>query len=58
MEEALRAAIRDSPKDEMPRLIYSDWLDDQGRYEEAARIRWDVENKLDYLAWEEYAQSR
>ena len=39
IEAAFLAAIRADPDDDAPRLIYSDWLDQQGRAEQAEFIR-------------------
>jgi uncharacterized protein (TIGR02996 family) len=36
---AFLEAIRESPEDDAPRLIYADWLDDHGQAERAAFIR-------------------
>ena len=30
-EDALLAAITAAPKDDLPRLVYADWLDEHGR---------------------------
>ena len=38
-EEAFLAAIKAAPTDDAPRLIYADWLDEQGRENQAAFIR-------------------
>ena len=38
-EAAFLAAIRAAPADDGPRLIYADWLDEQGRHEQAEFIR-------------------
>ena len=38
-ESAFLAAIRATPTDDAPRLVYADWLDEQGRYEQAEIIR-------------------
>ncbi len=38
-ESALLAAIRQSPADDAPRLVYADWLDEHGRPERAEFIR-------------------
>ncbi|HVK11229.1 MAG TPA: TIGR02996 domain-containing protein [Gemmataceae bacterium] len=37
--KALMKAIIESPDDDAPRLIYADWLDEQGTPDEAERIR-------------------
>lgn len=39
IEWALHAAIAAAPKDESPRLIFSDWLMEQGREIEALAMR-------------------
>src|SRR5262245_9849748 len=36
---ALLAAIRASPEDDAPRLVYADWLDEHGQPERAEFIR-------------------
>jgi uncharacterized protein (TIGR02996 family) len=41
--EALLAAVRESPDDDLPRLVFADWLDDRGESERAAFIRAQVE---------------
>lgn len=41
--EALLAAVRESPNDDLPRLVYADWLDENGGSERAAFIRAQVE---------------
>lgn len=38
-EEALLAAIAESPWDSTPRSIYADWLEDHGRSREADTFR-------------------
>lgn len=38
-EWALRRAVVESPDDDLPRLIFADWLDDQGQPDRAAFIR-------------------
>ena len=38
-EDAFLAAIKASPRDDAPRLVYADWLDEQGRHEQAEIIR-------------------
>lgn len=40
----LLAAILDNPKDDAPRLIYADWLDEQGEEERAGFIREQIAN--------------
>jgi uncharacterized protein (TIGR02996 family) len=37
--DAFLAAIREAPDDDTPRLVYADWLDDQGDADRAAFIR-------------------
>ncbi len=39
-EAAFRKAIRSTPLDGALRLVYADWLEDQGRAQEAATQRW------------------
>src|SRR5688572_2816258 len=41
--DALLAAIRDAPADDAPRLVYADWLDENGDPERAEFIRLQVE---------------
>jgi uncharacterized protein (TIGR02996 family) len=41
-EEALLRAIRESPADDGPRLIYADWLDENGQPDRAEFIRLQV----------------
>lgn len=38
-EQALWAAIRAAPDDDLPRLVYADWLDERGRGDRAEFIR-------------------
>jgi uncharacterized protein (TIGR02996 family) len=38
-ESALLAAVRAAPEQDLPRLVYADWLDDQGQPERAEFIR-------------------
>ena len=38
-ERALLAAIAASPDDDLPRLVYADWLDENGRPLRAEFIR-------------------
>jgi uncharacterized protein (TIGR02996 family) len=38
-EGAFWAAIRTAPDDQLPRLVFADWLDEHGRDEEAAALR-------------------
>ncbi len=40
--EQLWAAIANQPDDEVLRLVYADWLEDQGRWEQAEFVRWQV----------------
>jgi len=42
-EAALLRAVAAAPDDDTPRLVYADWLDDQGRHERAEFIRLQVE---------------
>jgi uncharacterized protein (TIGR02996 family) len=39
LETALRQAICESPTDDLPKLVFADWLDEQSRYVEAMFIR-------------------
>src|SRR4051794_24185031 len=41
--QALLNAIRDNPDDDAPRLIYADWLDENGQPERAKFIRLQIE---------------
>lgn len=38
-EQAMLAAVRDTPNDQTPRLAYADWLDEHDRPEDATRMR-------------------
>jgi uncharacterized protein (TIGR02996 family) len=38
-KEALLATIAANPMDDTPRLVYADWLDEHGLYEEGAALR-------------------
>jgi uncharacterized protein (TIGR02996 family) len=42
-EQAFLAAVLADPQDDAPRLIYADWLDEQGRCEQAEFIRVQME---------------
>lgn len=42
LEDAFVEAIKESPCDPAPRLIFADWLDEQGRNKEAEWLRLDV----------------
>ena len=42
-EWALLAAVRDAPADDLPRLVYADWLDENGHPARAEFIRLQVE---------------
>jgi uncharacterized protein (TIGR02996 family) len=48
---ALLAAIRQSPDDDAPRLVYADWLDEHGQPERAEFIRVQVESAN--LQWDD-----
>ena len=41
--EALLAAVRESPDDDLPRLVFADWLEEHGEAERSAFIRAQVE---------------
>lgn len=38
-EEAFLQAIREHPEDDLPRLVFADWLDEQGRSQRAEFVR-------------------
>jgi uncharacterized protein (TIGR02996 family) len=38
-ETALKQAILDSPHDDLPKLVFADWLDEQSRVVEAMSVR-------------------
>src|SRR5262245_47579116 len=40
--DALLRAICEYPRDDLPRLVYADWLDEHGEPERAAFIRTDI----------------
>ena len=42
-EDALLAAIAATPDDDLPRLVYADWLDENGRPIRAEFIRLQIE---------------
>jgi uncharacterized protein (TIGR02996 family) len=46
---ALRAAILASPEDDAPRLVYADWLDENGEPERAEFVR--VQCELTAMSW-------
>lgn len=37
--EAFQAAINAAPEDSAPRLVFADWLDDNGRHDDAKELR-------------------
>jgi uncharacterized protein (TIGR02996 family) len=37
-EEFIRS-IEDAPDDDLPKLVFADWLDEHGEYDEATRWR-------------------
>jgi uncharacterized protein (TIGR02996 family) len=39
MHEAFLQAILEAPTDDLPRLVYADWLDENGEHERAELIR-------------------
>jgi uncharacterized protein (TIGR02996 family) len=39
MEAAFRQAIFDSPNDDLPKLVFADWLDEQSRTAESDFVR-------------------
>src|SRR4051812_32708846 len=41
--DAFLQAILDDPDDDVPRLVYADWLDDQGEHDRAEFIRTQLE---------------
>lgn len=43
-EDAFLAAIAAAPDDDLPRLVYCDWLDENGRSGQANFIRWQLRN--------------
>jgi uncharacterized protein (TIGR02996 family) len=45
-EAALLAAVRADPADDLPRLVYADWLEERGEVERAELIRVQVELSL------------
>jgi uncharacterized protein (TIGR02996 family) len=42
-DEAFLATILAAPDDDVPRLVYADWLDDQGQSDRAEMIREQIE---------------
>lgn len=61
MREGFLKALEQNEDDEPTRLVYADWLDEQGEYEEAARQRkwtaakkWLVEFAKKHHAYAEY----
>lgn len=48
-EDALLLAIAASPADDLPRLVYCDWLDENGRSEQANFIRWQLRSPYYHL---------
>ena len=45
-EQAFLRAVIENPDDDAPRLIYADWLDEQGQSERAEFIRVQVERRV------------
>lgn len=41
--EAMLAVVRENPADDLPRLVFADWLDDHGEADRAAFVRVQVE---------------
>src|SRR5262245_2910851 len=39
LEDGFLADVADCPDDDAPRLVYADWLDDQGQADQAALVR-------------------
>ncbi|MBO0699698.1 MAG: ribosomal protein L7/L12 [Zavarzinella sp.] len=52
-EEAFLAAIRANPADDAPRLVYADWLREQGRHEQAEAIRAEYQFREAKALWEQ-----
>ena len=50
--EALVRAIIENPDDDAPRLVYADWLDEQGRDEQAEWIRAEYQYRQAKVRWE------
>lgn len=50
-ESAFLASIQANPKDDAPRLIFADWLDEHGREVEATSIREEVARKDEQLVF-------
>jgi uncharacterized protein (TIGR02996 family) len=42
MESAFREAISESPNDDLPKLVFADWLDENARTTEAMFVRYRV----------------
>lgn len=51
LEQSFLRDIKDKQDDDSPRLIYADWLDEQGRGERAEFIRYDVLHPHAGFAW-------
>ena len=51
-EAALLNAVAAAPADDLPRLVYADWLDEHGRPERAEFIRLQVANEHPMAGWE------
>jgi uncharacterized protein (TIGR02996 family) len=51
-ELALLKAVAADPADDLPRLVYADWLDEHGRPERAEFIRLQVANEQPMTGWE------
>lgn len=46
--EALLAGIIENPHDDFPRLVFADWLDENGQWERAEHIRQELGRQGDY----------
>lgn len=42
-EQGFRRAIAANPDDDLPKMVFSDWLEEQGRNEEAEAIRYGMQ---------------
>jgi uncharacterized protein (TIGR02996 family) len=58
MSDPFRARLDESPEDWDLRRVYADWLDEQGRAEEATGQRWQADRKLRPATDDDYNASQ
>lgn len=50
-EKAFIRAILENPKDDAPRLVFADWLDEQGRLHRASTIKHQISFRKGEIGW-------